>query len=131
MKILNIATLNKVDVNRLIKINTALRITVKRIFMKNIVNKSEITAKTVEGVKSQVEELVSRYNNVVSDKEAAEQFFTDCEIEGDLHSENVQNFSVLGEINGDWQETITVVITAYYKDAGSEDYCYKVSVTED
>ena len=99
--------------------------------MKKIVNKSEITAKTVEGVKSQVEELVSRYNNVVSDKEEAEQFFTDCGIEGDLYSENVQNFSVEREMNGDWQETITVVITAYYKDAGSEDYCYSVTVTED
>lgn len=99
--------------------------------MKNLVNVSEITAKTVEGVKQQVEEIVGRYNNVVSDEEAAEQFFADCEIEGYLYSEEAQRFTVDGEQNGDWQETITVVITAYYKDAGSDDYCYSVNVTED
>lgn len=99
--------------------------------MKNLVNISEITAKTVEGVKQQVEEIVGRYNNVVSDEEAAEQFFSNCEIDGYLYSEEAQRFIVEGEIKGDWQETITVVITAYYKDAGSEDYCYSVRVTED
>ena len=99
--------------------------------MKNMVNVSEITAKTVEDVRAQVEEIVGRYNNVVSDEEAAEQFFTDCEIEGYLYSEEAQRFTVAGEMNGDWQETITVVITAYYKDSGSDDYCYSVSAEED
>lgn len=99
--------------------------------MKKLINVSEITATTVEGVKKQVEEQLNRYYNVVSDEGAAESFFADCEIEGYLQSEEAQRFTVKGEMNGDWQETITVVITAYYKDAGSEDYCYSVKVTED
>lgn len=99
--------------------------------MKKLVNEKEITTKTVEDVKAQVEEQISRYNNVVSGEEAAEQFFANCEIDGYLYSEEVQRFTVEGEVRGDWQETITVVITAYYKDASSEDYCYSVRVTED
>ena len=40
-------------------------------------------------------------------------------------------FHHLGEVEGGWQPTFTVVITAYFIDAGSEDYVYSVRVTED
>lgn len=97
--------------------------------MKKLTNVSEITAKTAEEVKAQVEGLIGRYHDVVSDEDDAKKFFG-SESE-DLYREEVQRFTVSGEMNGDWQETITVVITAYYKDSGSDDYCYSVSAEED
>lgn len=96
----------------------------------NLVNTSEITVKTADEVKTQVEELISRYHSVVSGREEAETFFNECKIEGYLYSEEAQRFTVEGERNGDYQESITVVITAFYKDPGSVDYCYSVTVIE-
>ena len=40
-------------------------------------------------------------------------------------------FTILGEVEGGWQPTFTVVITAYFTEAGSDDYVYSVRVTED
>lgn len=77
------------------------------------INLAEITAKTAEDIKEQVEEMISRQNQVVSGQEEA------------------RSFTILGEVEGGWQPTFTVVITAYFIDAGSEDYVYSVSVTED
>jgi hypothetical protein len=99
--------------------------------MKNLVNVSEITAITVEDVKAQVEREMSRFYCVVANDEEAEAFFADMEMDGYLYSEEAQRFYVPGRMNGNWQETITVVITAFYKDPGSDDYCYSVTVTED
>ena len=77
------------------------------------INLAEITAKTAEDIKEQVEEMISRQNQVVSGQEEA------------------RNFTILGEVEGGWQPTFTVVITAYFIDAGSDDYVYSVRVTED
>ena len=68
---------------------------------------------------------------MVADRSAAEKFFNDCEIEGYLYQDEEQRFQVDGERNGDYQTTITVVVKSFYKDAGSEDYCYSVEATED
>ena len=100
--------------------------------MKKLVNTSEITAKTVEVVKAQVEEQLSYLGYVVVESEAeAEEYLKDIEGDGYLHDDVEQTFSLDGEMNGDWQSTITVTIKSYYKDSGSIDYCYQVNVTED
>lgn len=100
--------------------------------MKRLVNTSEITAKTVEVVKAQVEEQL-RYlgYTVVESETEAEEYLKDIEGDGYLDNDVEQTFSIDGEVNGDWQSTITVTIKSYYKDSGSIDYCYQVNVTED
>ena len=100
--------------------------------MKRLVNTSEITAKTVEVVKAQVEEQL-RYlgYTVVESETEAEEYLKDIEGDGLLDDDVVQTFSIEGEMKGDWQSTITVTIKCYYKDSGSIDYCYQVNVTED
>lgn len=100
--------------------------------MKKIVNTSKITAKTVEAVKAQVEEQLSYLGYVVVESEAeAEEYLKDIEGDGYLYDDVEQTFSLDGEMNGEWQSTITVTIKSYYKDSGSIDYCYSVNVTED
>lgn len=100
--------------------------------MKKLVNTSKITAKTVEAVKAQVEEQLSYLGYVVVESEAeAEEYLKDIEGDGYLYDDVEQTFSLDGEMNGDWQSTITVTIKSYYKDSGSIDYCYQVNVTED
>lgn len=94
--------------------------------------KAEITAKTVEGVKAQVEAaLTERGYNVVASEKEVKDFFNQAGIEGHLYSETTSTFEVDGEQNGDWEATISVTIKAHYKDAGSEDYVYSIEVTED
>lgn len=100
--------------------------------MKKLANTSKITAKTVEAVKAQVEEQLSYLGYVVVESEAeAEEYLKDIEGDGYLYDDVEQTFSLDGEMNGEWQSTITVTIKSYYKDSGSIDYCYQVNVTED
>lgn len=100
--------------------------------MKKLVNTSKITAKTVEVVKAQVEEQLSYLGYVVVESESeAEEYLKDIEGDGYLYDDVEQTFSLDGEMNGEWQSTITVTIKSYYKDSGSIDYCYQVNVTED
>lgn len=100
--------------------------------MKRLVNTSEITAKTVEVVKAQVEERLSYLGyTIVEDEAEAEEYLKDIEGDGYLYEDIEQTFKINGEMNGDWQSTITVTIKSYYKDSGSDDYCYQVNVTED
>ncbi len=97
--------------------------------MKNLIRKDEITATTVDGVKLQVvNELQYLDYIVVGSRAEAEEYLR--EIDGDISERLEQTFSVLGEIEGAWQITLTVKIKSYYKDSGSNDYCYQVDVTE-
>ena len=42
-----------------------------------------------------------------------------------------RKYSVEGKVKGGWQKTYTVVIIAYFTEAGSDDDVYSVRVTED
>lgn len=100
--------------------------------MKNIVRASEITAVEASEVKAQVTELISGNGYaVVEDRAGAEAYL--AEFDGEIAEEQVQSFSFDGELDEemDYQYTITVTITGYYKDSGSDDYCYSVRVDED
>ena len=46
------------------------------------INLAEITAKTAEDIKEQVEEMISRQNQVVSGQEEAEKFYDKNGVEG-------------------------------------------------
>lgn len=95
------------------------------------INLAEITAKTAEDIKEQVEKMISRQNQVVSGQKEAEKLYDKNGVEGYVYQEEARNFTILGEVEGGWQPTFTVVITAYFIDAGSDDYVYSVRVTED
>lgn len=93
--------------------------------------KSEVTAKTVEDVKLQVEEILSRRGySVVDSKEEAEECFKDMEMEGHLFSETTATFEVEGEEDHNYIPTIKVDVIGYYKDSGSVDYFFEVRVDE-
>ena len=99
--------------------------------MKNLVITERINATTANEVKNQViAQLESWGYNVAKTEQAAQNFFL-AEFGKEMSSEIAQQFQLDGELNGDWQTTITVVIKANYCDAGSEDYVYTVEVTED
>ena len=98
--------------------------------MKTLIRKNQITATTADEVKSQVEQELQYLGYiVVGNRAEAEEYLR--EIDGDISEQLVQKFSVLGEIEGAWQITLTVTIKSYYKDSGSYDYCYQVNITED
>lgn len=87
--------------------------------------------KSAETIKREVEQMIARQEHVVSGKEEAERFFAMYGATGYVYSDEDRKFTVKGEVKGGWQTTYTVVITAYFLEAGSDDYVYSVSVTED
>lgn len=101
--------------------------------MNTIINPSDITATTLDGVKEQVLEIGNKYNTMVEDRDdLVNDAIWAMGIEfDDYSSREVQRFSVDGETHGDWQSTITVVIFENYVDAGSDDYVYSFTAYED
>ena len=87
--------------------------------------------KSAETIKREVEQIIARQEHVVSGQEEAEKLYDRNGVEGYVYQEEARNFTILGEVEGGWQPTFTVVITAYFIDAGSDDYVYSVRVTED
>jgi len=93
-----------------------------------LINKTFITATTEEEIKQQV---ISQLRNngccIVSGADEAAEFLAynsgrekeEIEVESDIE----EGFSFDIE-----EDTFRVVITAYYEDAGSNDYFYKVEI---
>ena len=93
-----------------------------------LINKTFITATTEEEIKQQV---ISQLRNngccIVSGADEAAEFLAynsgrekeEIEVESDIE----EDFSFDIE-----EDTFRVVITAYYEDAGSNDYFYKVEI---
>lgn len=99
------------------------------IIMTTIVNKSDITATTVEEVIDQVVELIQAYG-----VDAAREDVTAYECkegfgEGEYTSSVEQVLYVLGEMNGDWQTSIKVTIFEN-RSIGGGDYLYTVTASE-
>lgn len=101
--------------------------------MRTLVIKPFITAKKKEEVRDQVEcHLCVSGRIVFRNVKKIEEYFNEVEKHTTpLLSEVIQQFTVRGETNGDWETTITVKIIAYFYDSGSEDYAYLVKVEED
>lgn len=49
----------------------------------------------------------------------------------ELGSSVEEKLTFTGEPVGNWIPTITAIMTAYYKDAGSNEYAYLINVVED
>lgn len=95
-----------------------------------LINKNEITATKADDVRRQVVELLDRcYPTANSDDEAAS-MLKEWGCEGEMRDEIAQKFSLPGEMDGDFQKTITVTIYGCFVDSGSDDYIYTVYVTE-
>ena len=104
-----------------------------------LIKKYLITAKTGEEIKVQV---ISQLRDggcciVDSADEARESLAYNSEEDKndvDIEEENVANFNMEiekeDEEHGYYTETFKVVVTAYYQDPGSNDYFYRVKVTE-
>lgn len=92
-----------------------------------LINKNLITASSEQELR---EQIISQLRNngccIVSDSnEAAEYLAYNSGREIEVESEIEENFTFcIGE------EEYRVKITAYYEDAGSNDYFYQVKVTE-
>ena len=98
---------------------------------KNMENLFIKNNKSAETIKREVEQIIARQEHVVSGKEEAERFFA---MYGDtryVYAAEDRKYSVEGEVKGGWQTTYTVVIIAYFTEAGSDDDVYSVRVTED
>lgn len=97
--------------------------------MKNLIEKSDITATTVREVIDQVVELIQAYG---LDSSEESEFAYECKEgfgEGEYTSSVEQVLYVLGEMNGDWQETIKVTIFEN-RSIESDEYFYTVTASE-
>nr|DAV45530.1 MAG TPA: hypothetical protein [Caudoviricetes sp.] len=99
--------------------------------MKNLVIVEQITATTAQEVKQQVEDQLKNWGYyVVDDEQAADTFF--LTFFGKKSSQEIaQKFQLDGELNGDWQTTLTVVIREFSVSGNTDDYAYTIEVTED
>lgn len=95
------------------------------------IRKQFITGNTIETIKA---ELLYIMNN--EQQEAAFDKIEDIEgyFDGtpvtELGSSVEDRLTFTGEQVGNWIPTITATVTAYYKDAGSNEYAYLINVVE-
>ena len=97
--------------------------------MNDLINAKEITSKTTAEVEQEVINLLNRKGYFAGNNGEVESFFSD--LDGKIQTDQAQKLEIDGEMIGDWQTTITVVISEHYVDPGSVDYFYTVKVTED
>lgn len=104
-----------------------------------LIKRDLITAKTGEEIRVQViAQLRDGGCSIVdSADKAKENLAYNSEVDKndvEIEEENVANFNMEiekeDEEHGYYTETFKVVVTAYYEDAGSNDYFYQVKVTE-
>lgn len=96
------------------------------------IRKQFITGNTIETINAELLYIINH-----DQKEAAFDKIEDIEayFEGtpvtELGSSVEEKLTFTGEQVGNWIPTITATITAYYKDAGSNEYAYLINVVED
>lgn len=95
--------------------------------MNNLINSKEITSKTAIEIEKEVIDLLNSKGYIAGSKEDLNNFFEGEKFSSDL----VQKLEIDGEMNGDWQTTITANIYESYIDSGSVDYFYTVVASED
>lgn len=84
--------------------------------------------KSVEEIKAIIEDAL-QYDNLVENKQEAEQFFRDAEMEGDMITRDVISTTVSiwnEEMQG--EEVYDVRVREHYIDPGSVDYVYSYSI---
>lgn len=98
--------------------------------MTNLINPSQITAKIAESVIDQVIDFL-RWDGLNSEEETIHAY--ECKEgfgEGEYTDRVAQKFSVSGEMNGNWETTITVTIFEN-RSLITDEYFYTVVAVED
>lgn len=98
--------------------------------MATLINKSQITAKTAETVIEQVIDFL-RWDGLNAEEETIHAY--ECKEgfgEDEYTSHEAQRFTVYGEMNGDWQTTITVKVFEN-RSLITDEYFYTVKAFED
>lgn len=102
--------------------------------MRQLINENSISATTVDSVYDQVIDLLeARGYNTANNADEVINFLSyleDVDLD-DISSNDVQRIDLDGDLDGDWQKTIHVIIAENYVDPGSDDYVYTISVWED
>ena len=94
------------------------------------ISKQIITGNTVKSIKEQLSWLINQSDPSFDCKKDVAEFFGVNDVH-ELYSCVEDTLTFRGRKVGGWISTITVIITAYYKDAGSDEYAYLVNVVED
>lgn len=96
------------------------------------ISKSIITGNTLEAIKAELLHVINHdQKEVAFDKiEDIEGYFEGTPVT-ELGSSVEDKLTFTGEQVGNWIPTITATITAYYKDAGCDEYANLVNVVED
>ena len=84
--------------------------------------------KSVEDIENTIKNAL-QYETIVEDDAAAEQWFKDAEMEGEVlhHVEISTHVSIWNEeMNG--EECYSVIVKEHYIDSGSDDYVYSYSI---
>lgn len=94
------------------------------------IRKQFITGNTVKTIKGQLCWLINQSDPAFDCKKDVADFFGVDDV-NELYSCVEDTLTFRGRKVGGWISTITVTITAYYKDAGSNEYAYLINVVED
>lgn len=96
------------------------------------IRKQFITGNTIETINAELLYIVNNEQHEAAfDKiEDIEEYFDGTPVT-ELGSSVEDRLTFTGEQVGNWIPTITATITAYYKDAGSNEYAYLINVVED
>lgn len=84
--------------------------------------------KSYEDIENAIVEAL-QYDTIVDDEKAAEAYFRECEMEGEVISRDIVNTRVSiwnEEMNG--EEEYSVRVYEHYIDPGSVDYVYSYSI---
>lgn len=96
------------------------------------IRKKFITGNTIETIKAEILYIMNNEQQEAAfDKiEDIEGYFDGTPVT-ELGSSVEEKLTFTGVQVGIWIPTITATITAYYKDAGSNEYAYLINVVED
>lgn len=96
------------------------------------IRKQFITGNTIETINAELLYIINHdQQEVAFDKiEDIEGYFEGTPVT-ELGCSVEEKLTFTGEPVGNWIPTITATITAYYKDAGSNEYAYLINVVED
>lgn len=102
--------------------------------MRQLIDENLISATTTDSVYDQVIDLLEArgYDTANNADEVINylSYLKDVDLD-DISTNDVQRIDIDGELDGEYQKTIHVIIAENYVDSGSVDYVYTISVWED
>ena len=87
-----------------------------------------LNCKSYEDIENAIKNAL-KYKEVVADDEAAEEYFRDCGIEGEVCHRTIESKQVtIWNEDHQGEEVYQVTIAEHYVDSGSNDYVYSYSI---